>query len=183
MSQTHDKGLEFRGRLPLAVQPLAALPEAHELLAVNHGNEQVLRSVMMLDERPDQDDSDPLYQELKRQDQKINLVLELLSTLLMRFDAIPAAQDIQLTAADLLLRDAAPELAGACAVQLYIEPGLPRPLHLYGVVDSAPVDGCTRIVFHGISRGLSDLLDKFLFRFHRRLVASAVAGSKQAADR
>lgn len=180
MSQVHDKGLEFRGRLPLAVHMLPALPEAHELLVINHGNEQVLRSVMMLDEKPDYDDSDPIHQELKRQDQKLNLVLELLSTLLVRFNAVPAARELLLTDSDMGFVDEAPGLQGMCEIQLYIEPSLPRPLRLFGLARFDLESGATVITFQGLGRTLIDLLDKYIFRYHRRLVASAVAGKQGA---
>lgn len=178
MSQIHDKGLEFRGKLPLALQLLPALPEAQDLLVINHGNEQVLRSVMMLEEKPDYDDSDPIHQELKRQDQKLNLVLELLSTLLVRFNAVPAAREVLLTDSVMSFADVAPGLQGACEIQLYMEPSLPRPLQLFGLARFDQESGVTIITFQGLGRTLIDLLNKYIFRYHRRLVASAVAGKQ-----
>jgi hypothetical protein len=179
MAQSGAKGLEFHGKLPLAVHAVAALPDAHELLVINHGNEQVLRSVMMLEEKPDHDDSDPIHQELKRQDQKLNLVLDLLSTLLVRFNAVPAARELQLTDTALSFVDPAPGLQGLCEMQLYIEPSLPRPLRLFGSALFDQASGSTIISFQGLSRALVDQLDKYIFRYHRRLVALAVA-EKQA---
>lgn len=178
MSQTGAKGLEFRGKLPLAAHALAALPEPHELLVINQGNEQVLRSVMMLEEKPDHDDSDPVHQELKRQDQKLNLVLDLLSMLLVRFNAVPAARELLLTDAALSWPDPAPGLQGLCELQLYVEPSLPRPLRLFGSAAHDQASGHTVVSFHGLTRSLVDQLDKFIFRYHRRLVALAVAGKQ-----
>ncbi len=180
MSQSHDKGLEFCGRLPLAVHAVTALPDPHELLLINHGNEQVLRSVLMLEEKADFDDSDPVYQELRRQDIKLNLVLDLLGALLVRFNAVPAALELQLTDTTLAFAAEAPGLQGLCEVQLYIEPTLPRPLRLFGTAGFDAANGLSVITFSGLGRGLTDQLDKYIFRYHRRLVASAVAGKQPA---
>jgi hypothetical protein len=186
MTATLESGLEFRGCLPLAVRLLAALPDERELQQISHGNEQVLRSVLMLEEKPDLDDSDPLQQELRRQDQKLNLVLDLLGVLLVRFNAVPKPRELRLTDTTLVYADTAVEegqdgqvpaaVSGCCEVQLYIEPTLPRPLRLFGIASSK--DGSTTVQFQGLGRGLIDQLDKYIFRYHRRLVASRVAGNR-----
>ena len=49
MMDSHDKALEFTGSLPFAVSAVASIPAAADLLVINQGNEQVMRSVMMLD--------------------------------------------------------------------------------------------------------------------------------------
>lgn len=176
MSQAHDKGLEFHGSLPFEARPIAAMPDEHAMLVINQGNEQALRSVMMLQDKPDHDDSDPVFQELKRQDQKLNLVLDLLGTLLVQFKAIPATRELQLTDSELRFDHGDAGLQGLCEVLLYIEPGLPRPLRLFGTAQREEGSGTTSVVFQGLSRSLTDQLDKYLFRYHRRLVASAVSG-------
>ena len=178
MNAHQDKGLEFRGNLPLSLSALSALPEEGSLLPGNQSNEQVLRSVMMLEERPDVDDDDPLYDELKRQDQKINLILDMLSTILVRFNAIPGSRELTLTDSSLSLAEAAASVTGPCEIQLYIEPTIPRPLVLYGLAEHDSAKQVTMIRFHGMSRTLTDLLDKYIFRFHRRLVAHQKAAEQ-----
>lgn len=178
MSASQDKGLQFRGSLPLSVTALPALPEEGDLLAGNHGNEQVLRSVMMLDEKPDPDDNDPLYDELRRQDQKINLILDMLSMILVRFNAIPAPRELMLTDSALSLAEAAASVTGPCEIQLYIEPTIPKPLRLFGLAEYDSTTQTTAIRFQGMSQALTDLLDKYIFRFHRRLVAHQKAAEQ-----
>lgn len=180
MTGTHDKGLEFAGSLPFAVSALHAIPEAADLLIINQGNEQVLRSVMMLEEKLDLDDDDPVMIELKRQDMKINLLLDMLSSVLIRFNAIPPLQELLLTDSDMSYAQAVASVSGFVEVQLYIEPSMPRPLKLFGTASFDESASRTRIVFQGMSRTLTDNLDKYIFRFHRRMVASAVAEKQSA---
>src|SRR3989338_6906933 len=152
MMGSNDKALEYRGMLPFAVQPLAALPDAGALLVINLGNEQALRSVMMLEEKPDLDEDDQVMLELKRHDMKINLILDLLSSVLVQFNAMPASRELALTDSSVSYAEEGASISGLCEVQLYIEPSIPRPLKLFGVASFDPMAKRTVINFQGLSR-------------------------------
>ncbi|MES2626579.1 MAG: PilZ domain-containing protein [Pseudomonadota bacterium] len=174
MNQSTEKGLEFNGRLPLSVEKIARIPGAAELVTINMGNEQLLRTVMLLEEKLDVDEDDEVLQELKKQDMKINLLLDMLSTLLIQNNAIPPAQDITLTDSWVRLKgDDLTQFDGECCVKLYINPAMPRPLMLYGACKQFADTNELQITFQGMSQNLVNGLDKFIFRFHRRMVANS----------
>ncbi len=173
MNQATEKGLEFNGRLPLAVERVAQFPSAAELVQTNSGNEQLLKTVMLLEEKIDRDEDDEILQELKRQDMKINLLLDMVSTLLVQNNAIPPPRDITLTDHWIILKDDANTPQGASCVKIYINSAIPRPLVLYGTAERQPDTSDLLVNFHGMSQSLIDSLDKYIFRFHRRMVANS----------
>ena len=69
---------------------------------------------------------------------------------------------------------ARPEASGLLSI--YINSALPQPLKIPSiVVGEAAVDGAraTRFRFVGLSDAVVDMLEKLIFRHHRRLVAGA----------
>src|SRR5688572_21514657 len=174
MNQATEKGLEFNGRLPLSVEKIAQTPTAAELVLVNGGNEQLLKTVMLLEEKVDADEDDEILQELKKQDMKITLLLDMLSTLIIQTNAIPPAQDITLIDSGIRIRNS--NIAGydglAC-VKIYINAAIPRPLVLYGTCQTEADSQDLQITFQGMSPSLINGLDKYIFRFHRRMVANS----------
>jgi len=176
MNQATEKGLEFNGRLPLAVEKISQVPSAAELVLINGGNEQLLRTVMLLEEKPDADEDDEILQELKKQDMKITLLLDMLSTLLIQNNAIPPAQDVTLTDSWVRIKNSSiAGYEGQCCVKIYINAAIPRPLVLYGTCETDTDTKDLQISFQGMSPSLVNGLDKYIFRFHRRMVASSRA--------
>ena len=174
MNQTTEKGLEFNGKLPLSVESVVQIPSAQELVMINSGNEQLLRTVMLLEEKVDVDEDDEILLELKKQDMKINLLLDMLSTLLVQTNAIPPAREITLTDSWIRIKDSlTAQLDGDCCVKLYINAAIPRPLVLYGSYSREADTGFMQISFQGMSPSLVNGLDKYIFRFHRRMVANS----------
>jgi hypothetical protein len=169
-----DNGMVFAGSLPLVIELRAEAPREHELLRANEGNELLLRSVAVLEEKPDHDENDPLAQELKRQDIKLNLILDMIGALLQQQQLLPVPREIQLTGSGLRAAITPnPVSTQHCSIQLYIEPSIPKPLTLFGQCHPSSQAGMTDIVFSGISQGVTDNLEKFIFRHHRRRIAQA----------
>jgi hypothetical protein len=169
-----DNGLVYSGSLPLAVDLLDTAPRDHEMQRANDSNDFLLRSVAALEEKIEQDDTDPVWQELKRQDMKLNLILDMIGTLLLQQQLLPAPRELQMTASG--LRIGALQNAGSaqhCRVHLYIEPAIPKPLTLYGQCHASSQPGMTDIVFNGVGQSVTDNIDKFIFRHHRRRIAQA----------
>ena len=172
-----DSGVVFSGSLPLSLELLAEAPREQDLLRANEANELLLRSVSALEEKIEQDDSDEIVQELRRQDMKLNLILDLIGTLLQQYQVIPQAREIQLTAGGLRLALSQNSvLTQHCRIQLYIEPALPKPLTLFGSCQASAQAGMTDIRFEGLSPVVTNNLDKFIFRHHRRKIAQARKG-------
>ena len=174
MNQTTEKGLEFNGRLPLSVETHVQILSAAELVRINSGNEQLLRTVMLLEEKADVDEDDEILQELKKQDMKITLLLDMISTLIIQTNAIPPLRDVTLTNNWIRIKDGnISQLQGNCCVKIYINAAIPRPLILYGHCESEADATYLQINFQGMSPSLINGLDKYIFRFHRRMVANS----------
>ena len=74
-----DEGLVLTDRLPVSVQVLDTLPEKYELAVADQENESFLKTSLVWQEPVDLDDLDQVGQELRRQDLKSNLLLEMMS--------------------------------------------------------------------------------------------------------
>lgn len=169
-----DSGVVYTGSLPLSVTLMSGAPLEQELLRANESNELLLRSVSALEEKIDTDESDEIAQELRRQDMKLNLILDLLGALLLQQQVIPETRELQLSAAGLrAVVSPTPAPAQHCRIQLYIEPAIPKPLTLFGQCHVSAQAGATDIAFVGLSQTVTDHLDKFIFRHHRRRIAQA----------
>lgn len=170
----HDSGIVFSGSLPLQVDLLSEAPREQELQRANESNDLLLKSVAVLEEKAEHDEGDPIALELKRQDLKLNLILDLLVSLMQQQRMLPEPRELQLTAAGLrLLADQKSIPAQPCRVQLYIEHAIPKPLTLFGLCHSSSQAGMTDIQFVGVSQSVMDNIDKFIFRQHRRRIAQA----------
>lgn len=167
------EGLTYHGELPCSVAPLAEPLSAAALQRLDAANELLLKALPGMDERHDLDESDAVAQELKRQDLKLNLILDLLCTLLQQQQLRPAPVELRLSADSLMVCNAAPLAIGThCQVALYLDPRLPRPLQLAATVDQAATPGWVNLRLFGMGQAVQDNLDKFIFRHHRRQVAA-----------
>lgn len=181
MTALPGSGLVYEGQLALLVEPIAAVPAPALLTAINDGNEILLKNVMSLDEKIESDEDDVVLHELKRQDLKIRLVLELLSMLLVQNKMMPEPGHVRFSSdtfsvpldSQVLPADASPELPEGklYKLSLYVDPGLPRPLILYAEATSGAEAGWQDFSLLQIRQSLQDVLEKFIFRQHRRIVA------------
>lgn len=169
-----DSAVVYSGNLPLGLTLMSSAPHEHELLRANEANELLLRSVSALEEKIDTDENDEIAQELRRQDMKLNLILDLLGALLLQQQVIPESRELQLSAAGLRTQvSPMPASTQHCRIQLYVEPAIPKPLTLFGQCHASSQAGMTDITFIGLSQTVTDHLDKFIFRHHRRRIAQA----------
>jgi hypothetical protein len=77
----------------------------------------------------------------------------------------------------------APPMGEAGLVHIYINPALPQPLKIPSSVANEREESGERVAqleFRDMSEGVVDLLEKLIFRHHRRLVAGARASSPNA---
>lgn len=166
-----DTGIRYHGRLPLLVETLDTLPAEFEQLRISESNELLLKAVSVLEDKPEHDETDPVHQELKRQDLKITLLLDMLGSLLVQNCLLPQPQEVELTTDTLQLRSGEPVASGQlCRISLYIDGAVPKPLVLFAHSQPAQPDYVS-FVFTALAQNVRDNLDKFIFRYHRRLVA------------
>jgi len=175
-------GLVLEHSLPLAWNS-GALPEGAALGRLNAANHQLLGAEASLEEarvhEALKDESPALVHELQRLEFKLNLLLRLTSEIAIRHSALPDPCAIRLSARGLeWLGPGAPEVGSAGVLEIFINPTLPQALKLpCRVVSKHPSskEQAVQLRFEGLSEPVIELIDKLIFRHHRRLVA----GSKQ----
>ena len=170
-------GLIFEGTLPLTWTPGPLVDDAG-LARLNADNHQLLIADSSLNEVKIQDvlkdESAALVHELQRLDFKLNILLRLTADLARRQGGLPKARPVRFSSHGLeWLGDGAPEPSSTGLLMLYVNPSLPEPLKLPALTGTAShtQGGTTRLQFTGLSESVVDLIEKMIFRHHRRLVA------------
>jgi hypothetical protein len=173
-------GLAFDELLPLSWLE-GPLPQGLALARINADNHQLLGAESSLDEvrisEALKEESPALLHELQRLEFKLNILLRLTAALAARSSPLPAAQATRLGAHGLEWRgDAAPRLGSSGLLHLYINPALPQPLKIPSrVTGERTLEGqrLAEISFIDLSEAVVDMLEKLIFRHHRRLIAGA----------
>lgn len=173
MSQSEQSdSLVFQGRLPAAFRSIEAAPGPSTLVISNEKNEHTLKSSLISNEPAEIDEHDDVMQYLKRQEAKLDLLLDMVTEILSRQSNMPQEIDVRLTAQSVAWQDTERSFAAdeVVEVDVYITPSIPKPLRFYGKVVSSEA-GQHSVEFFGVNQQVTDLLDKILFRHHRRAVA------------
>ncbi len=176
-------GLIFEELLPLAWTP-GPLLMGIDLARMNSDNQQLLIAEASLDEvrvhEALKDESTALVHELQRLEYKLNLLLRLVANLAIRDSNLPAPQRFRVSSKGLeWFGELAPATGGTGVVSAYINPALPQPLQVpCSVIGERTLEGhrIAQLRFNGLSDAVVDLLEKLIFRHHRR----SVAGSRLA---
>jgi hypothetical protein len=173
-------GLIYEELLPVAWTQ-GPLAEGLVLARLNADNHQLLGAESSLDEvrvhEALKDESPALLHELQRLEYKVNILLRLTAELAVRSSGLPPADRVRLTSRALEWFGAqTPAVSDTGLLAVYINPALPQPLKIPCVVASErSVDGMrvAQLRFMGLSDAVVQMLDKLIFRHHRRLVAGA----------
>ena len=181
-------GLHFSGQLPLAFEAHDAELLPATLARLNADNLQVLHADASIAEShralDAKDEERPWLADLARLEYKLDVLLGLMGRLLTRDDAMPAPTSLRMYAGGVewLPRDVRPVSGARGLLTLYVNPSFPQPLVLAGQVTGHRADAqglWARFAFAGLSPAVVDLLERLVFRQHRREVAEArgAAGS------
>ena len=173
-------GLIFEELLPVAWTP-GALAEGVQLARFNADNHQLLGAESSLDEvrvhEALKDESPALLHELQRLEYKVNILLRLTAELAMRSSGLPAAEKVRMSSRALEWSGDHPAQTDATGLlSVYLNSALPQPLKIPAVVAGQRVANggrATQFRFMGLSDAVVDMLEKLIFRHHRRLVAGA----------
>jgi hypothetical protein len=173
-------GLIFEELLPVALAP-GKLAEGMLLARLNADNHQLLGAESSLDEvrvhEALKDESPALLHELQRLEYKVNILLRLTAELAVRSSGLPPAARVRMTSSALeWFGETAPAIGETGLLSVYINPALPQPVKIPCIVaGQRKVDGIlvTQMRFIGLSDAVVEMLDKLIFRHHRRLVAGA----------
>ena len=173
-------GLIFEDFLPLSWTS-GPLPQAVVLGRLNADNQQLLGAEASLDEvrvhEALKDESPALLHELQRLEFKLNVLLRLTAELAKRTTQMPPPRHIKLWSGGLeWIGDDAPPVGSTGILELYINTTLPQPLKLPATVIGSHLHGeasTSALQFTGLSEQVVDLIEKLIFRHHRRLVAGS----------
>ena len=179
-NKSFGDGLVFEDTLPVSWTP-APLVEGSELARLNADNHQLLGAVYSLEEtrvhEALKDESPALMLELQRLEFKLNILLRLTAEISIRHSALPAPHKIRLSSRAMEWIGADAPIVGTTGLlQLYINPAVPQPLRLTCTAAAErklETQRAVQLQFHGLSELVAELIDKFIFRHHRRLIAGS----------
>lgn len=166
-----DQGLAYEGDLALEWRDRDASAAGH-LERLNAANERALRLLAVLEEHhSDTSEEQASGHDLARLEFKINLILELVGGWLAQQRHQPAPMAARLSSRAIRWRPlaAVPPVGTVGEAILYLHAALPYPLRLPAVIHSA--GEVVEARFEGLSETLVELLEKTIFRRHRRQVA------------
>ena len=178
-------GLIFEELLPLEWFP-GALPEGLELARLNADDHQLLGAESTLEEvrvseAVSKEESSALVHELQRLEYKLNVLLRITADLAAQAKRLSAPQRVRLSARALEWFDAPQVARGDVGLlHIYINRTLPQPLKIPCVVAGERVQDGTRVAqlgFRDLSDAVVDMIEKLIFRHHRRRVAGAKTAS------
>jgi hypothetical protein len=141
-------------------------------------NEETLRVILSFDEHHVEasDENPEFVQDLQRLETKINLILELVSQVLARQLQLPEALPVRLSAHEIEWEtSSAPAVGSSVLLELYVCTRYPRPLFLTATVQGF-ANGRVRAVFDDLGESVQDLLERLIFRHHRRQIAATRRG-------
>lgn len=174
-------GITYSDELPIAWELHTQLPGDGEIHRLNCANEELLQTLLVLDE-PTQDNEDETEgagnEHWRRLEGKLNILLSLVGEMLTADSKLPAANEMQLGVSGLRVEGVtgnAIPTEQLLKIRLYLDPKFPRPLQLFAHVIAVNDDSMT-LGYRAIDASVQDLLDKYVFRQHRRAIALARRG-------
>ena len=187
LSDFHGDCLVFEGAFALRWKELPDLPQQIQFARQNAANETILRSVSAMEEYRSsvvQDDQLGVEADIARLDNKLNVLLSMVSELIKKEHDIPEAVPVLLSVQAIeWWSEKEPMLGENIQLELYINNSYPTPLLLSGKVEM--VENLEEGIFHvvvnfmGMNEAVTDQFEKFIFRHHRRGVALSRRQDKQ----
>ena len=175
------EGLTFEDVLPL-VWVAGPLPQPVALAHLNADNYQLLMAESSVDEarvhEALKDESPALLHELQRLEFKLNVLMRVIAELTGRNSHLPPPQRVTLASRGVEWTGGEALGIGSTGIlDLYINAALPQPLRLPATVVGHRTHGdgsaAVQIQFSGLNEQVVDLVEKLIFRHHRRLVAGS----------
>ena len=174
------EGLAYADAMPLGLERLEKLPDGAALAGINQETQQVLVADASLDEqRPHAekkaDEQHELVEDLQRVELKLNVLIQLVARVLAASSEVPLTRTFRLNAHGLeWLVAGEVVLPGPALVSLHVSRHFPQPLKLPGRILGQHRDDegtWVRFAFEGLTPSVIELLERLVFRHHRRLVA------------
>lgn len=182
--------VELSGSFPLSWERTDSEWLTNNQLRANDENRRYLRSLLFSDvvsaanKEADLDDG---QHDMARIEAKLDLLIDITGELMVRQGHIPPEFSVNLTDARLRWKSQGtvgavliPQKGELILVKLYMSK-VPRPLCLFGKVVSSDGSGgiyTVEIEYTGLAQDVQRLLEKIIFRHHRRTVAMTRQSNK-----
>ena len=165
--------LAYEEVLPVNWAPLAATLDAAVAASFTERNVRLLQALAAIEDHGVSDKPDDSGPDLTRLDFKINLLLDLVGQLLVANRPRPPAVAIRFNAQGAVWRAPAPlpQAASQGMVEIHLRDFLAEPLRLVGTLTSVSTEGEVEARFAPVGESVADLLERLIFRHHRRQVA------------
>lgn len=185
VGEDFSASLHFAAQLPFEFHEEDAEPLPATLARLNTENLQVLHADASLAEShrlvDAKDEERPWLADLARLEYKLDVLMALVGRLLARDAGLPPSTTLRMFAHGLewVTRESRPADGARGVVTLYVNPGFPQPLRLAGTVVSHRADEAglwAQFRFESLSGPVVEMLEKLVFRHHRRQIAERRAG-------
>lgn len=179
-TSSESSGVHYQATLPVAWESLVEQPEASTLAAENARNEALLATLLLLDETPAELEDESQPDVMRHLDAKLDLILSLFGEVFAQQMDMPAARPVRLGGGQICIEGITspprPAPGAWLRLRLYLLPRIPRALHFTAKVsaDETSPRLCLQLV--GLSENNQNLLERFVFRQHRRAVAQTRGG-------
>ena len=171
----------FQTVVPVDWNVLESFPGEGAQTQASSSNLRLLNALNILEEIPlDGESVSSVVPESSYLEAKLDLMLGMLGELLRHQAEYPASMPVIVTATTLSVTLSAenqtgfplPEVGDLLRVRLFLDTRYPQALLLYGTLSSASETHFT-VSFNSLPPPLQEQLDKFIFRQHRRAIASS----------
>jgi len=168
--------LAYHDILPVHWQALARPPNRFTLGSMDEANILLLQACIAVEEQPLRDKNDdlhPLANELARLDFKLNLLLQLVGSLVGRVQSTdPVPVQFNALGASWQVRGVAPAVGDQGLLQIRLHGALVQTLDLYAQV-TASENGAVSATFFEMAPAVGELMQQLCFLRHRKQVAGA----------
>lgn len=174
------EGINYSDNLPIEWEILSELPSQGEIQRNNNTNEELLQNLLLHDEASqdvEEIEKGAAQEHFKRLETKLDLLLSLVAEMIAERRRLPREHLLSLAASGLRVSTQADELTrlsdgDLLRLRIYLDPQIPRPFDICGHIVAVQASGFV-LRFCQLEPHLQDLLDKWVFRHHRRAIASS----------
>lgn len=168
--------LAYHDVLPVVWEPMAQAPDAFRHASLEEANILLLQACVAVEERPLRDkneDQHPLANELARLDFKLNLLLQLVGTLVnKRTTATAVPVQFNALGASWQARGPQPVVGARGLLHILLRSALVQTLDLYAEI-TANENGAVTADFIDLPPPAGDLMQQLCFLRHRKQVAGS----------
>ena len=172
----NDLGLCYEDLVPFSWCEVSADVPIPELVHAHESNEELLRSVSVLEEyaQDSSDDNSVMNHEIVRIECKVDMLMDMVASLLHEHIDMPDSAPIRLGGNGVQwVSETVPAIGTHVQVSFFLNRKFPNPVVLFGQVVKSKDDDeyNVTVIFEHMVESVQSLLDKQVFRQHRRAVA------------